>query len=196
MRVSVHLRVWMITVLLLATSARGQHDEHDLPRHDSLKQDSRLLDTMCKGRLTGRIRQYNLVTVYDGAPQDFHAIAFGGVLGYASVRRKGLQFRMAAGFNFELSSTASQDPDPETGQFTRYEIGLFDVADPTREEDLSYQHEFQLNYNSKSGRHRTAFGEQELNTPILSPFCAIFAPACGSKWMAAPIGFHHLPTPA
>jgi hypothetical protein len=169
MRVTVYLRVWPVLALLLATSAMAQHDEHDLPHRDSLKQDSRLFDIMRKGRLTGRFRQYNMATVNDGTPQDFHAIAFGGVLGYASERWKGLQFRMAAGFTFDLNSTTFQDPDPVTGQFSRYEIGLFDVTDPTRVEDLSYLHEFQLNYISKSGRHRTVFGKQELNTPFLNP---------------------------
>ena len=155
--------------LTAATRVLGQHEEHDLPHRDSLKQDSRLFDIMRKGHLTGRFRQYNMATVNDGAPQDFHAIAFGGVLGYASERWKGLQFRMAAGFTFDLSSTAFQDPDPVTGQTSRYEIGLFDVTDPTRVEDLSYLHEFQLNYMSKSGAHRTVFGKQELNTPFLNP---------------------------
>lgn len=169
MRISVPLRIGSMCLLLLATAARAQHEEHDLPHKDSLKQDSRLFDIMRKGHLTGRFRQYSMVTVNDGAPQDFHAVAFGGVLGYASERWKGLQFRMAAGFTFDLSSTAFQDPDPVTGQFSRYEIGLFDVTDPTRVEDLSYLHEFQLNYVSRSGRHRTVFGKQELNTPLLNP---------------------------
>lgn len=169
MRFLAHLRVVSMVALLLATTARAQHEEHDLPHRDSLKQDSRLFDIMRKGHLTGRFRQYNMATVNDGAPQDFHAIAFGGVLGYASERWKGLQFRMAAGFTFDLNSSTFQDPDPITGQFSRYEIGLFDVTDPTRVEDLSYLHEFQLNYVSKSGRHRTVFGKQELNTPFLNP---------------------------
>lgn len=169
MRFLAHLRVVSMLALLLATTARSQHEEHDLPHRDSLKQDSRLFDILRKGHLTGRFRQYNMATVNEGAPQDFHAIAFGGVLGYASERWKGLQFRMAAGFTFDLNSSTFQDPDPVTGQFSRYEIGLFDVTDPTRVEDLSYLHEFQLNYVSKSGRHRTVFGKQELNTPFLNP---------------------------
>jgi hypothetical protein len=163
------MRSWAILPLLLTTAVLAQHEEHDLPHRDSLKQESRLSDILRKGHLTGRFRQYNMATVNDGAPQDFHAIAFGGVLGYASARWKGVQFRMAAGFTFDLNSTTFQDPDPVTGQFSRYEIGLFDVTDPTRVEDLSYLHEFQLNYISKSGRHRTVFGKQELNTPFLNP---------------------------
>lgn len=169
MRLFSLLRAASLLASLLATPARAQHEEHDLPHRDSLKQDSRLFDILRKGHLTGRFRQYNMATVNDGAPQDFHAIAFGGVLGYASERWKGLQFRMAAGFTFDLNSSTFQDPNPVTGQFSRYEIGLFDVTDPTRVEDLSYLHEFQLNYVSKSGRHRTVFGKQELNTPFLNP---------------------------
>ncbi len=160
---------WALLLLIAAATASAQQEEHDLPHRDSLKQDSRLFEIMRKGQLTGRLRQFNMATVNDGAPQDFHAIAFGGVLGYASDRWHGLQFRMAAGFTFDLSSTTFQDPDPVTGLYSRYEIGLFDVTDPTRVEDLSYLHEFQLNYMSRNGRHRTVFGKQELNTPFLNP---------------------------
>lgn len=155
--------------LLAASAGFGQHEEHDLPHRDSLKQESRLFEIMRKGHLTGRLRQFSMGTLNDGAPQDFYAVAFGGVLGYASDRWHGLQFRMAAGFTFDLLSTTFQDPDPVTGLTSRYEVGLFDVTDPTRVEDLSYLHEFQLNWVSRNDKHRTVFGKQELNTPFLNP---------------------------
>jgi hypothetical protein len=155
--------------LSMAVAAGAQQEEHDLPHRDSLKKDSKLFEIMRRGQLTGRMRLYNMATVNDGAPQDFHAVAFGGVMGYATERWHGLQFSMAAGFTFDLNSTTFQDPDPVTGLLSRYEIGLFDVTDPRRVEDLSYLHEFQLNYVSRNDRHRTVFGKQELNTPFLNP---------------------------
>ena len=169
MRIARVHRSWIIVALTLGSPAMAQHEEHDLPHRDSLKQDSRSIDIMRRGRLTGRSRQYSMATVNDGAPQDFYAVAFGGVMGYTSERWHGVRFRMAAGFTFDLSSTTFADPDPVTGQFSRYELGLFDVTDPERVEDLSYLHEFQLDHLSRNGRHRTVFGKQELNTPFLNP---------------------------
>lgn len=162
-------RMALAVLVLLGTMAQAQHEEHDLPHRDSLKQESRLFEVMRQGRLTGRFRLFGMATVNDGAPQDFHAVAFGGMLGYASDRWHGVRFRMAGGFTFDLTSTTFQDPDPVTGLLSRYEVGLFDVTDPRRVEDLSYLHEFQLDYLSRNGKHRTVFGKQELNTPFLNP---------------------------
>ncbi len=164
------IRTTMIMLPLgMALSASAQHEEHDLPHSDSLRQDSPLFEIMQRGTLEGRFRQYNMATINEGTPADYYAVAFGGVLGYASDRWKGLQFKMAGGFTFDLTSSAFEEIDPVTGGISRYEIGLFDVTDPKNVEDLSYLHEFQLNFVSKSGRHRTVFGKQELNTPFLNP---------------------------
>lgn len=162
----------MAAVALLAHLAMGataQHEEHDLPHSDSLRQNGQLFEIMQRGTLEGRFRQYNMVTVNEGAPADYYAVAFGGVLGYASDRWHGLQFKMAGGFTFDLASSDFKEIDPVTGGTSRYEIGLFDVTDPKNVEDLAYLHEFQLNYVSRDRRTEAVFGKQELNTPFLNP---------------------------
>lgn len=164
------LRTTLATLLLVGAPALlAQHHEHDLPHSDTLRQDSRLFEIMQRGTLEGRFRQYNMATVNDGPPADYYAIAFGGVLGYASDRWRGLQFKMAGGFTFDLASSRFEEPDPFTGGFSRYEIGLFDVTDPKNVEDLAYLHEFQLNYLSRDERTEAIFGKQEIHTPFLNP---------------------------
>lgn len=161
---------WALVLALLVTlPGRAQHSEQDLPADDSLRSDSRLNEVMRHGEVEGRFRQYNMLTINDGAPADYHAIAFGGVLGYGSRRWHGIRFKLSGGFTFDLSSSDFTEPDPVTGQPNRYEIGLFDVTDPRHTNDLAYLHEFHLDWRSQDGRTGAVFGKQELNTPFLNP---------------------------
>lgn len=162
-------RATALVPLIAALRLAAQHSDQDLPAADSLREKSKLYEVMKLGELEGRFRQYSMLTVNDGAPSDYHAIAFGGTLGFASRRWHGVQFKLTGGYTFDLGSSDLTVPDPVTGLPNRYEIGLFDVTDPRHTNDLSYLHEFQLNYASRSGRTAVVFGKQEVNTPFLNP---------------------------
>lgn len=155
--------------ILLPMIGMAQHSEQDIPSDDSLRGASHLYEVMKRGDVEGRFRQYNMLTINSGAPSDYHAIAFGGVLGFASQRWHGIRFKLTGGYTFDLVTSDLTLPDPVTGLPNRYEIGLYDVNDPRRTNDLAYLHEFQLDWRSQHGRTNVVFGKQELNTPFLNP---------------------------
>ncbi|MEO8590239.1 MAG: hypothetical protein ABI432_12775 [Flavobacteriales bacterium] len=146
----------------------AQHSEQDIPSDDSLRSRSKLYDVMKRGEVEGRFRQYNMLTINDGAPTDYHAIAFGGALGFTSQRWQGARFKLSGGYTFHLATSDLTQPDPVTGLPNRYEIGLYDVGDPRQTNDLVYLLEFQLDWLSHNGRTNLVFGKQELNTPFLN----------------------------
>ena len=162
---------WSLALVLLVVfvfPSKAQQSEHDIPSNDSLRGSSTLYDIMKHGEVEGRFRQYNMVTLNDGTPADFHAVAFGGTLGFSSQRWKGLRSKLSGGYTFDLASSDLTLPDPVTGQPSRYEIGLFDITDPRTRNDVAYLQEFQLDWLSPGRRSNVIFGKQSLNTPFLN----------------------------
>jgi hypothetical protein len=156
--------------LILATSRLlGQQSDQDLPPSDTLKQGAPLADAIRKGTLEGRFRLFLMGTLNDGAPADYHAQAFGGSLGFASLRWHGLQVRMTGGYTFDLWSVDLTRPDPATSIPNRYEIGLFDATNPRHDNQLAYVQLFQASYRSGNGRSTAVLGRQELATPFINP---------------------------
>lgn len=166
-----HSGRWSLTLVLFVVFAlpiTAQQSEHDIPSNDSLRGSSTLYDIMKRGDVEGRFRLYNMVTLNDGTPGDFHAVAFGGTLGFSSQRWKGLRLKLSGGYTFDLATSDLTVPDPVTGQPSRYEIGLFDIADPRKRNDVAYLQEFQLDWLSPGKRSNLIFGKQSLNTPFLN----------------------------
>lgn len=161
----------MVMALIVGAgfAARAQHSEQDIPSNDSLRGASHLYEIMKQGELDGRFRLYNMITVNDGTPSDYHAVAFGGTLGFTSQRWHGVRFKLSGGYTFDLGTSDLTVPDPVTGAANRYEIGLYDVNDPRHTNDLAYLHEFQLDWLSRANRTQVTLGKQELNTPFLNP---------------------------
>ncbi|HRH69766.1 MAG TPA: hypothetical protein PLB89_09695 [Flavobacteriales bacterium] len=163
---------WVLALALLLVLPMfgvAQHSEQDIPSNDTLRGESKLYEVMKRGEVDGRFRQYTMVTINDGAPRDYHAVAFGGTLGFTSQRWHGARFKLSGGYTFDLASSDLTVPDPVTGLPNRYEIGLYDVNDPRITNDLAYLHEFQLDWLATNGRTNLIFGKQELNTPFLNP---------------------------
>jgi hypothetical protein len=156
-------------LILLPILARAQHSEQDIPSDDSLRSSGKLYDIMKQGEVEGRFRQYNMMTINDGAPADHHAVALGGVLGFTSQRWHGTRFKLSGGYTFDLATSDLTEPDAVTGLSNRYEIGLYDVTDARHTNDLAYLHEFQLDWISRAKRTNLIVGKQELNTPFLNP---------------------------
>lgn len=162
-------RIGLLALVLTASTMQGQQTDQDLPPSDTLRQGAPLPEVLRNGALEGRFRLFLMGTLNDGAPTDYHAQAFGGSLGYASQRWHGLQLRIAGGYTFDLWSADLTRPDPVTGQPNRYEIGLFDVTNPRRDNQLAYVQLFQLNHRSRDERTAIVVGRQELATPFINP---------------------------
>ncbi|MBK8227553.1 MAG: hypothetical protein IPK70_10315 [Flavobacteriales bacterium] len=159
----------ILLFLLAATSSRAQQSDQDLPPSDTLKQGAPLPEVIRKGTLEGRFRIFLMGTLNDGATADYHAQAFGGSLGFSSLRWHGLQLRMTGGYAFDLWSADLTKPDPSTAIPNRYEIGLFDVTNPRRDNQLAFVQLFQLNHHARDDRTIVVLGRQELITPFMNP---------------------------
>ncbi|MBL7939361.1 MAG: hypothetical protein JNL43_08375 [Flavobacteriales bacterium] len=163
---------WVLSIallLFLPMLGVAQHSEQDVPSNDTLRGESKLYEVMKRGEVDGRFRQYTMVTINDGAPTDYHAVAFGGTLGFTSQRWHGARFKLSGGYTFDLASSDLTVPDPVTGLPNRYEIGLYDVNAPRHTNDVAYLQEFQLDWLATNGRTNLIFGKQELNMPFLNP---------------------------
>ncbi len=163
-----HKLIPLLVGIALPALLLAQHADQDPPHPDTLRRGAALHEVIKKGTLEGRFRLFVMGTVNDGLPADQHAQAFGGSLGFASQRWRGLQFRMSGGYTFDLWSSDLTTPDPTTGQPNRYELGLFDATDPRKDNQLAYLQFFQLNYRSRDERTAVTFGRQEINTPFIN----------------------------
>ena len=67
---------------------------------------------------------------------------------------------------FNIGSSNLTHPDPLTGQANRYEIGLYDVEDPSNKKDIDRLEEFYLKYSH--GKGSIILGRQLLNTPFIN----------------------------
>ena len=163
------LRVLLVLLSLFnMVGAQAQQAELDIPRSDTLRQGSALHEVMRNGTLEGRFRMYLMGTLNAGEAADYHAQAFGGSLGFSSQRWKNFQFRMSGGFTFDLWSSNLTQPDPVTQLPNRYEVGLFDVANITTDNQLAFLQTFQLNYLVNGGRTMLVMGKQDINTPFIN----------------------------
>lgn len=158
-----------LAFLVMTLSASAQQDELDIPRSDTLRQGSALHDVMKNGTLEGRFRMYLMGTLNEGELSDYHAQAFGGSLGFASQRWHNFQFRMSGGYTFDLWSADLRMNDSISGAPNRYEMGLFDVTNVRRDNQLAFLQTFQLNYERNAGRTRFILGKQDINTPFINP---------------------------
>jgi len=124
------------------------------------------IDNKDFGKVDGRARLYLMNTLNDGEFTDYFASAFGLGLGYSSPVIKGFHFRTSAFYTQGLYTSDLLSPDPVSGASNRYEIGLFDVDNPTarsifRMEELYLQYSYEASF--------IRLGRQLLTTPFINP---------------------------
>jgi hypothetical protein len=125
-----------------------------------------LLYAFKNGDIDGRIRGYSSLSINDGTLTDFYANALGAGLRYETKAFHGFQLAMSGFATFNLASSDLSIPDPTTNNVSRYELGLFDVANPGETQNLAQNEELYLKYNLK--KLQLIFGRQFLHTPLLN----------------------------
>ena len=108
-----------------------------------------LRSALMRGKLEARFRLYMMSTDNTDHLTDYGALAFGGGLRYESGAWHGLSFGVSGFFILNLVSTDLSTKDPTTGAKNRYEIGQFDVEDPTNRNDMDRLEDFFLKYKMK-----------------------------------------------
>jgi hypothetical protein len=125
-----------------------------------------LLHAFKNGKTQGHFRYFFSSTTNEGDLSDYYANAIGGGLRYETAKYKNFQFAVSGFYFFNIKSSTLHTPDSLTGQFNRYEIGLFDIENPDNHKDMDRLEELYLKYNLKKGH--VIFGRQLINTPMIN----------------------------
>lgn len=124
------------------------------------------LHALKAGQTDVSLRYFFMAT--DNAPglPSYFANALGGGLRYETAPFHGFQAAASGIFIFNIGSSDLTEPDTLTGQYNRYEVGLFDIEDPANKRNIIHLNELYLKYNFR--RSHVLFGRQFLNTPFLN----------------------------
>lgn len=125
-----------------------------------------LLQSFKNGKASGHLRYFFMATDNEKNLSDYFANAAGGGLKFETAQYKGFQMGISGFFTFNIGSSDFLKPDPMTGQFNRYEIGLFDQEDPSNKKDIDRLEELYLKYNFDQSS--ITLGKQLINTPFIN----------------------------
>ncbi len=126
-----------------------------------------LQSALRKSHVEARFRLYMMGTDNSQTLTDYHALAFGGGLKYETGTYKGFRIGVSGFFIWNLASSDLTKPDSVTQVKNRYEIGQFDVEDPSNRNDMDRLEDFYLSYEKKG--LKVTYGKQEIQTPFVNP---------------------------
>ncbi len=118
------------------------------------------------GKTQGCFRYFFSSTDNSGALTDYYANAFSGGLKHESNKFHGFQLGTSLYYVFNIGSSDLTIVDSLTNQANRYEIGLFDIQNPSNKKDINRLEEFYLKYSFRRSFFR--FGRQLINTPFIN----------------------------
>ena len=161
------------TIILLAGALQAgllfaqntQPSTSEQPEHPNLKA-SNFLEAFEQGHFHGSFRSFFMATDNTRQLTDYHALAAGGSLHFASSPWHGVSFGLGGVFNYNLVSSDLSVKDSTTGAANRYEIGLFDVQNPKNRTNLDRIEALWLRYQWK--KSRITLGQQALQTPLVN----------------------------
>ena len=129
-------------LLFIALYSHAQHQElNEHPKtwngEKTLSQDTTsFLSAFSRGKFTGHFRYFYMNTNNEKGLSDYHAQAAGGGLQYHTALFHGFQFGVSGFFVFNVWSSNLTIPDSSTKQLNRYEIGLYDITDPSNTKNI------------------------------------------------------------
>lgn len=139
-------------------SAQNQQDKKPAPA---------LWQFLKKGEINGQVRSFYSMTINKDALTDYHTLGLGLGLRYETPTFKGFQLGIGGSAVFNLASTPLDIPDSLSKQYNRYEMGLFDVTNPSERWNLPRLEELYLKYTFR--KSTAVLGRQLLNTPFINP---------------------------
>jgi hypothetical protein len=151
-----------IVFTLLSHSVLAQHGI-TVPQKDS----SSLFAAFKNGKTEGHFRYFFMATDNKKGLTDYHAHATGGGLSYTTAAFHGFRLGIGGFFIFNTGSSDLIKPDPLTQQLNRYEIGLFDIENPSNKNDIDRLEELYMRYSWK--KNSVTLGKQIINTPFINP---------------------------
>lgn len=143
-------------------------NSRSIPKDTLLKKDTlSLKDYFQNAKWSFHSRTFAMSTINEGALKDDYAVATAVGLGVATKPFKGFQLGAKGYVIYNVFSSKLNQPDSITNAPNRYELGLFDVANPSAKYNITGLEELYLKYQiSKSS---ITIGKQTLNTPFFNP---------------------------
>jgi hypothetical protein len=169
------MRLPIVVFLLLGigqTISYAQHQEvSELPmpykgRGQSEKDSMSILSAFKHGKVNGHFRYFFMSTNNADGLTDYYANAAGGGIRFETASFYGVRFAVGGSYVFDLASSDFTVQDSLTGAYSRYEIGLYDIAHPESTNDLDRLEELYLSYTFKASD--ITFGRQFINTPFIN----------------------------
>jgi hypothetical protein len=126
---------------------------------------STLREAFLDSEVNGYFRSFYSYSDNDDGLKDFSALGVGGKLGFETKRYKNFSVGAYYYSTFNTNITDLTKPDPATGKLSRYELGLFDIHNPS-EREVSYLGELFISYKNKG--HFFKIGRQSIRSPLLN----------------------------
>ncbi len=150
-------------MVLFFSETQGQMDSLSLEKNDSIPLQANLLKN---GKFHAHVRSYFMSTDNEKSLTDYYAMAVGAGIGYESPVFHHFQFGLTGFFIFNVASSDLSALDPVTKTGSRYEVGLFDLTNPSNRNDLDRLEDLYVRY--KFRKSKIEFGRFELNTPFIN----------------------------
>lgn len=160
----------MASVVLLISQANAQHQElnEDPKLWGKSKKEldsANLLYHFQMGRLHGHLRTFYSST-FNKNSQAEYAQAIGGGIQFISKPLYNLRIGVSGFFIYDAFSSDLTKPHPLSNSLNRYELGLFDITDPTNKTNLDRLEELYIQY--QKNKVTITIGKQLLNTPFIN----------------------------
>lgn len=120
------------------------------------------------GTTAGHLRYFFSQTTNEGILSDYFANALGTSFSYETNDFHGFKIALGAFYAMNIYSSDLKLHDPTTGLSNRYELGLFDVENPSKKFNIYRMEECNLSYRFKKS-NLIKIGRQKINTPLINP---------------------------
>jgi len=161
----------LVTGVVLALQAQDQPFVHHTERgkHDTsaVVAAKDLQSFLRNGRFFGHTRLFSMLTDNSEGLTDYQANAVGVGIGYETGKWQGFQLGISGYAIYHLASSNLSDIDPLSNQPNRYELGLFDVEDPSNKNELDRLEDLYLKYSDN--RLSMKLGKQHIRSPFINP---------------------------
>jgi len=125
-----------------------------------------LRSAFLRGTAEGSLRTFYMQTINHRDLRDYYALGSAISLRYETRSFKGFQWTIGGSYSYNVLSNDLTLADPVTRTSSRYEVGLFDLDDPTTKTDLARLEELHLQYRFRSWS--LTWGMQKVQTPFLN----------------------------
>jgi hypothetical protein len=160
----------MASVILLISQVNAQHQElnEDPKLWGKSKKEldsANLLYHFQMGKLNGHLRTFYSST-FNKNSQAEYAQAIGGGIQFISKPLYNLRIGVSGFFIYDAFSSDLTKLHPLSNSLNRYELGLFDITDPTNKTNLDRLEELYIQY--QKNKVTITIGKQLLNTPFIN----------------------------